>query len=108
METVHRNTQHYLNLWALSDKAQYNNFLNKHHQQEIMVGFNRYRIGDNGYIDEKTNVPYVELVNVRTSSVHWVMLSLIDSEYTNFSAIVDEEKKDLLEHLGINPDEVEG
>lgn len=99
-----KNRSHYLQLWTLSDRAQLENFTQEHQTQEIMVGFNRYQIKE-GNMNEN-NVPELTLVNVRTGEVHWVLLSLIDSEYGNFSAISYPDKAKLLERLGINPDEV--
>lgn len=90
-----------LTLWKLTDKAQLERFLGKNINKQIDMGEISYRI-NSGFMENGTNVPHIHLINNDTGELQYVKLSLIDPDYSNYSAIGQASRLDLIAELGID------
>ena len=89
-----------LALWKATDKAQLEKFMDKNKNRDIHIGELTYRINQ-GFLDEETESPTIELVGNPSRICQWVGLGLIDPDYRNYSALGQEGRLDLIKDLGI-------
>ena len=85
-------------LWKATDKAQLERFTGNNINKDIHIGELSYRI-NSGFMDGDT--PSIELISNDTGQVFYVKLSLIDPDYSNYSALDRASRLDLISDLGI-------
>ena len=87
-----------LALWEATDKAQLERFMEQNLNKEIHIGELSYKINA-GFMDKST--PSIALIKNDTGQVFYVKLSLIDPDYSNYSALDRASRLDLISDLGI-------
>jgi len=85
--------------WKKCDKAQLKNFISLNKNEEISINNIIYKV-DSGFMDEN-DVPKIALIRKKTGDLQYVPLALIDENYTNYSALGDEGKKELMKKLNL-------